>query len=86
MTGADSPARGKIAAKTGTSAAGDPATGRILFNVQSLAGYLTTDDGRRVVFGLSMSGGTYPDLLTALTQSNDDVAAVGAAFQQEFSQ
>ena len=85
LTGADSPARGKIAAKTGTSAAGDPATGRTLFNVQALAGYLTADDGRRVVFGLSMSGGTYPDVLTGLTQSNDDVAAVAAAFQQQFS-
>ena len=60
LTGADSPARGKIAAKTGTSAAGDPATGRTLFNVQALAGYLTADDGRRVVFGAVDERGDLP--------------------------
>lgn len=84
-TGADSPAKGKVAAKTGTSAAGDPATGRLLFNVQTLSGYMTTTAGRKLVFDLSMSGGTYPDLPTALHDSGDDVAMVAAQFQQQLS-
>ena len=84
-SGASSPAKGKVAAKGGTSVAVDPATGRALFNVESLAGYMTTDQGRRLVFGLSMSGGTFPNLLTGLYEASDDVAMVAAAFQQSLS-
>ena len=83
--GADGPAKGKIAAKTGTSAAVDPVTERALFNVQSLSGYMTTDKGRKLVFGLSMSGGTYSDVLTGLEDAGEDVAGVAAAFQQALS-
>lgn len=84
--GTDSPAKGKIAAKTGTVAVADPVTGRALFNVQSLAGFMTTDGGRRLVFDLSMSGGNYPDVLTGLQQANSDVGMVAADIQQSLSQ
>jgi D-alanyl-D-alanine carboxypeptidase/D-alanyl-D-alanine-endopeptidase (penicillin-binding protein 4) len=83
--GHDSPAQGKVAAKTGTSASLDPTTGRAYYKVQSLAGYMTTDSGEKLVFALSMSGGTYRDLATALQQSNADVSGVAAAFQQALS-
>ena len=83
--GAGSPAKGKIAAKTATSMQPDPATGRALFNVQGLAGFMTTDDGRELVFHLAMSGGTYPDVLTGLNQAGNDLAEVAAAFQQQLS-
>lgn len=83
--GLTSPARGKIAAKTGTSAHPDPGTGRVLFNVQRLAGFMTTRDGRVLVFDVAMSGGTYPDVSTGLTQAGHDVAGVAAAFQQALS-
>ncbi|WP_246630085.1 D-alanyl-D-alanine carboxypeptidase/D-alanyl-D-alanine endopeptidase [Modestobacter lapidis] len=81
-TGQDHPARGKVAAKTGTSVDVDPTTGRVYYKVQSLAGYLTTERGERLVFSLSMSGATYPDLPTGLQNAGADVAAVAAAFQQ----
>jgi serine-type D-Ala-D-Ala carboxypeptidase/endopeptidase (penicillin-binding protein 4) len=84
-TGLKSPARGKVIAKTGTSARPDPATGRVLVNVQTLGGLIKTDDDRTLVLSLSMSGGTYPDLLTGLVGANKDVAAVAAAFQQALS-
>jgi serine-type D-Ala-D-Ala carboxypeptidase/endopeptidase (penicillin-binding protein 4) len=83
--GLDSPARGRVIAKTGTSARPDPATGRVLFNVQGLGGFMETDDGRTLVFSLSMSGATYPDVLTGLVKVNEDVAGVAAAFQQFLS-
>lgn len=83
--GTDSPAKGNIAAKTGTVAVVDPTTGRALFNVQSLAGYMTTDGGRRLVFDVSMSGGSYPDVLTGLQQANADVGMVAASIQQLLS-
>lgn len=83
--GGNSPAKGKVQAKTGTVAVADPATGRALFNVQSLAGYLTTDKGRHVVFDVSMSGATYPDVLTGLQQANEDVGMVAAEIQESLS-
>jgi len=83
--GKDSPAKGKIVAKTGTSAAADPGTGRLYWGVQNLAGYMTTDQGRELVFALYMSGGSYPDSATALTQSGPDIAGVADAFQRALS-
>jgi D-alanyl-D-alanine carboxypeptidase/D-alanyl-D-alanine-endopeptidase (penicillin-binding protein 4) len=83
--GADSPAAGKVAAKAGTSVSVDQVTGRLYSKVQSLSGYLTLDDGRVLVFGLSMSGATYAQLYDGLVQAGADVAGVAAAFQQEFS-
>jgi D-alanyl-D-alanine carboxypeptidase/D-alanyl-D-alanine-endopeptidase (penicillin-binding protein 4) len=81
-TGRDGPAAGEVAAKTGTSVDVEPTTGRLYYEVQSLAGYLTTERGERLVFSLSMSGATYPDLPTGLHDANEDLAAVAAAFQQ----
>lgn len=84
--GADSPAAGKVAAKAGTSVGVDLVTGRLYSKVQSLAGYLTLDDGTVLVFGLSMSGATYPQLYDGLIQAGADVAEVAAAFQQALSE
>lgn len=83
--GQNSPAKGKIVAKTGTSAAFDPGTGRMYWGVQNLAGYMTTDQGRELVFGLYMSGGSYPDPSTGLSESGPDIAGVADAFQRALS-
>ncbi len=77
-----SPARGHVRAKTGTSAHGDTATGRVLFNVQRLAGFMTAPDGRELVFDVAMSSGTYQDVPTGVAQAGKDVSGVVAAFQQ----
>ncbi|MEO6957096.1 MAG: D-alanyl-D-alanine carboxypeptidase/D-alanyl-D-alanine-endopeptidase [Antricoccus sp.] len=79
--GANSPAKGKIQAKTGTSAHGVAGTDMILYNVQRLTGFMTTGNGHEFVFDLAMSGGVYPDLATSLTQSGNDVSNVAAAIQ-----
>jgi serine-type D-Ala-D-Ala carboxypeptidase/endopeptidase (penicillin-binding protein 4) len=84
--GLDRPATGKVAAKAGTSAALDSVTGRLYLKVQSLGGYMTLDDGTVLVFGLSMSGATFPTLLEGLVQSGEDVADVAAAFQEALSE
>jgi D-alanyl-D-alanine carboxypeptidase/D-alanyl-D-alanine-endopeptidase (penicillin-binding protein 4) len=80
--GADSPAAGKVAAKVGTSVAIDPVNGRLYSKVQSLAGYITLDDGTVLVFGLSVSGATFPQVYDGLVEVGGDVAGVAAAFQQ----
>jgi D-alanyl-D-alanine carboxypeptidase/D-alanyl-D-alanine-endopeptidase (penicillin-binding protein 4) len=80
--GVHSPARGKIAAKTGTSAHADPSTGRTLFNVQALAGYMTAANGDKLVFDLAVSGASFSDPITGITQIGADEAEVATAFQQ----
>jgi D-alanyl-D-alanine carboxypeptidase/D-alanyl-D-alanine-endopeptidase (penicillin-binding protein 4) len=74
-----------VAAKAGTSVAVDSITGRLYSKVQSLGGYLTLEDGRIVVFGLSVNGGTFPSLYEGLSRSGVTWPAVAAAFQQALS-
>lgn len=78
----DSPARGKVQAKTGTFAAVDPGTGRLLMPGESLAGFIDAEDGKTYVFGVYMINASFPDPLTGILQVGDDLAAVAAALQQ----
>jgi serine-type D-Ala-D-Ala carboxypeptidase/endopeptidase (penicillin-binding protein 4) len=78
----DSPARGKVQAKTGTFAGIDPGTGRLIVPGQSLAGFIDADDGRTYVFGVYMINASFPDPLSGILQVGDDLAAVAAALQQ----
>lgn len=48
----DSPARGKVWAKTGTYADNDLLNDRLFLRSKSLAGYLTTKSGRRLTFAI----------------------------------
>ena len=48
----DSPLRGKAAAKSGTTVAGDLLHQRLLLMTRGSAGYMTTRSGREVVFAL----------------------------------
>lgn len=84
--GRGSPSVGKVAAKVGTIIDVDPVTGRLYSKLQSLAGYLTLDDGTMLVFGLSVSGATYPQVYNGLVEAGEDLALVAAAFQQTLSE
>jgi D-alanyl-D-alanine carboxypeptidase/D-alanyl-D-alanine-endopeptidase (penicillin-binding protein 4) len=78
----DSPARGKVQAKTGTFAGVDPGTGRLLMPGESLAGYLQAGDGTEYLLAAYMINASFPDPATGLLQVGDDLAAVAAALQQ----
>jgi D-alanyl-D-alanine carboxypeptidase/D-alanyl-D-alanine-endopeptidase (penicillin-binding protein 4) len=78
----DSPAKGKVWAKTGTFAGVDPGTGRLLMPGQGLAGFLDADDGATYLFAVYVVNATFPDPATGLRRVGDDVAAVAAALQQ----
>ena len=81
MLGTDSPARGKVFAKTGTTAALDASNGRLLMVGKALAGYLVADDGRVYRFGLYMNGGSFDSLEDQFTV-NEDLGDVAIALQQ----
>ena len=74
----ESPARGKVFAKTGTAAGGDPLNGAIQVQAKALAGYLERPDGSWLVFDVVVNnGGSSPDLSSVLTAA-EDVAEIGA--------
>lgn len=80
--GVDSPAKGKVVGKTGTSADAEPVTGRLVMTIQGLSGYLEVADGRRLLFVVGVSNAVFPDLPRGIFQVGDDVGMVAAAFQQ----
>jgi D-alanyl-D-alanine carboxypeptidase/D-alanyl-D-alanine-endopeptidase (penicillin-binding protein 4) len=80
--GVDSPAKGVVVGKTGTSAAVEPDTGRLVITMQGLSGYLDVGDGRRLLFVVGASNAVFPDLERGVFQVGDDVGMVAAAFQQ----
>ena len=80
--GTDSPAKGKVIGKTGTSADVEPDTGRLVVTMQGLSGYLDVGDGRRLLFVVGVSNAVFPDLPRGVFQVGDDVGMVAAAFQQ----
>ena len=83
MVQADSPAAGKVFAKTGTLVGGDSVNGRARLSTKALGGVMQTEGGRNVAFTVIMNQG-FADDIDGVFQANDDVGAVAAAIQQEF--
>lgn len=79
----DSPAAGKVFAKTGTLAAGDFVNGRIRLNTKALGGVMDAESGRELAFVIIMNQG-FADGIDGVFSANDDVGAVAAAIQQSF--
>ncbi|WCO66637.1 D-alanyl-D-alanine carboxypeptidase [Iamia majanohamensis] len=79
----DTPSTGRIQAKTGTWAGGDPGTGDLLLPGLGLAGFMQGPDGRDHVFAVYMNGATFPgDPGEAVLRSTFDMSDVAAALQQ----
>jgi serine-type D-Ala-D-Ala carboxypeptidase/endopeptidase (penicillin-binding protein 4) len=62
-----SPVRGKAFAKSGTTVAGDVMNQRALTMVRALAGYLTAQSGRELIFAIYVSDVPLEDTLDVLT-------------------
>jgi D-alanyl-D-alanine carboxypeptidase/D-alanyl-D-alanine-endopeptidase (penicillin-binding protein 4) len=65
----ESPARGKVYAKTGTTVSGDMLNQRPVLLIKALAGYMTAASGRRLAFGLYVND--------ILIQELDEIVRVG---------
>jgi len=79
----DSPAAGKVFAKTGTLMGGDAVNDRYRLNTKALGGVMQTESGRNLAFVVIMNQGFTPDI-EGVFQANDDVGAVVAAIQQNY--
>jgi D-alanyl-D-alanine carboxypeptidase/D-alanyl-D-alanine-endopeptidase (penicillin-binding protein 4) len=60
VVGADSPARGAVRAKTGTYYWQDALNDRFILTSKSLAGYMTTSRGRRLIFAIFVNNVPLP--------------------------
>jgi D-alanyl-D-alanine carboxypeptidase/D-alanyl-D-alanine-endopeptidase (penicillin-binding protein 4) len=83
MVQPDSPAAGKVFAKTGTLVGGDAVNGRARLQTKALGGVMQTESGRNVAFVIIMNQGFAADV-EGVFEANDDVGAVAAAIQQAF--
>lgn len=79
----DSPAAGKVHAKTGTLVDGDAFNGRLRLNTKALGGVMQSESGRDLAFMIVLNQG-FSDGIDGVLQANDDVGAVAAALQQDY--
>jgi D-alanyl-D-alanine carboxypeptidase/D-alanyl-D-alanine-endopeptidase (penicillin-binding protein 4) len=80
---ADSPAAGKVFAKTGTLLGGDDVNKRYRLNTKALGGVMESKSGRNLAFTVILNEGFVADV-NGVFAANDDVGAVAAAIQQAF--
>ncbi|MGX5694775.1 D-alanyl-D-alanine carboxypeptidase/D-alanyl-D-alanine endopeptidase [Agromyces soli] len=80
---ADSPAAGKVFAKTGTLLGGDSFNTRYRLATKTLGGVMDTAKGRQLAFTVIMNQGFTDDIEGVFT-ANDDVGAVAAAIQEAY--
>ena len=81
-TGTESPAKGKVFAKTGTAAAGDPLNGTIQVQAKALAGYVESPKGWQVFAVVVNNAGASADF-AALFQAGTDLGEVAAALWEQ---
>lgn len=79
----DSPAAGKVFAKTGTLVEGDEFNGRIRLITKTLGGVMESKSGRNLAFTIMVNQGFYPKI-DGVFEANDDVGAVAALIQQHY--
>jgi D-alanyl-D-alanine carboxypeptidase/D-alanyl-D-alanine-endopeptidase (penicillin-binding protein 4) len=80
---ADSPAAGKVFAKTGTLVDGDSFNGRIRLSTKTLGGVMDTESGRHLAFTIIVNQALYPTQ-DGIFEANDDVGKVAALIQQAY--
>ena len=68
--GPDSPARGKVHAKTGTIITFNPLAGKPMLNAKALAGYMTTSRGRNLAFAVFVNNVPITTIQEALDVGN----------------
>jgi D-alanyl-D-alanine carboxypeptidase/D-alanyl-D-alanine-endopeptidase (penicillin-binding protein 4) len=79
----DSPAAGKVFAKTGTLLGFDAFNGRFRLVTKTLGGVMDTEGGRHLAFTIMVNQGFYADQAGVL-EANDDVGKVAAEIQQAY--
>ena len=77
------PARGKVFAKTGTAAAGDPVNGRIVIQGKALAGYFQQADGGWHVFDIVVNNAGGGPSVEVVLHAGEDIGEIAALLWEE---
>lgn len=80
--GPESPAKGKVQAKTGTTAKYDAVNDRIIVSSKALAGYMTTSKGRKLAFAVYVNNVPVKDI-KELEQVGNDLGSICEAIYRE---
>jgi D-alanyl-D-alanine carboxypeptidase/D-alanyl-D-alanine-endopeptidase (penicillin-binding protein 4) len=81
--GVDSPARGKVSAKTGTLGAGDLMNGRLRLETKALSGYVTAKSGRALVLTLIVNQAMFTDI-NGVFAANDDLGKIATSIWESY--
>jgi D-alanyl-D-alanine carboxypeptidase/D-alanyl-D-alanine-endopeptidase (penicillin-binding protein 4) len=76
----DCPARGRVYAKTGTTGTLDPLNDRGILLAKSLAGYVDTSHGKRLVFAIYVNNVPFENVDDMITAGNDLGSIAGAIY------
>jgi len=79
----NSPARGKVFAKTGSLGGFDAFSRRYVLPTKALGGYIDTAQGRRFAFTIFVTNSVFATL-EGVFEANDDVGKVAAIIQQAY--
>ncbi|WP_371030771.1 D-alanyl-D-alanine carboxypeptidase/D-alanyl-D-alanine-endopeptidase [Pseudoclavibacter sp. JSM 162008] len=79
----DSPAAGKVYAKTGTLVGGDAFNDRLRLATKTLGGVMQTESGRNLAFTIIVNQGFYEGM-PGVFEANDNVGQVAAIIQQAY--
>ncbi|MGH8982312.1 MAG: D-alanyl-D-alanine carboxypeptidase/D-alanyl-D-alanine endopeptidase, partial [Acidimicrobiia bacterium] len=78
---ADTPAKGRVFAKTGTLVDSDLVNQRLLLGAKALGGYMRAN-GRLYVFGLYVNNGT-ANGISDILEINEDLGQIAAALRDD---
>jgi D-alanyl-D-alanine carboxypeptidase/D-alanyl-D-alanine-endopeptidase (penicillin-binding protein 4) len=81
LSGQDTPAQGKVLAKTGTFVAVDPLNARVITQGKALAGYLVLEDGRMQVFDIVVNQAPAADF-QGVIGIGDDLTRIASLLQE----
>lgn len=80
--GSESPVKGMVQAKSGTTARYDAVNGRLILSAKALAGYMTTSKGRRLAFAMYVNNVPVQDI-NAINQVGNDLGSICEAIYRE---
>jgi len=80
--GSESPVKGKVRAKTGTTARYDAVNDRLILSSKALAGYMTTKEGQRLAFAIYVNNVPVQDI-DAASQVGNDLGSICEAIYRE---
>jgi serine-type D-Ala-D-Ala carboxypeptidase/endopeptidase (penicillin-binding protein 4) len=83
LSGRNSPARGKVFAKTGAAAGPDALNDRLVMAGKTMAGYLAGEHGRPRPFALFMNNGFFPNDPAEIFSASADLSRIAALMQQD---